>query len=216
MTEKNTIRIIPPAFHEKLSGHTFTDIRNELRTENAAFSSAECTADLEDHSFFSCTFDNVTWAAEQRGLLFTDVTFTHCDFSNTSLKECVFRRCSFRSCRLTGCDLSSSTFENVTITDSVLDYANYSGSKMKRFLIRDCRADSSSFVLCSFHHVYFRDVSLVNAEFLDTSLKDVDLSTCDIAGFSVNVENLKGVYLNEEQAAACARLIGIRIVHPSE
>ena len=216
MKERKDERITPPIFRDPLQERTMADIMDEMRSENASFLHETVDRDLDEHSFFSCQFEDVSWAEEQRGLLFTDVTFNHCDFSNTSMKECVFRRCSFRSCRMTGCDFSSSLFESVSIRDCIAEYANFSGSKMKRFLMQDCRADHSAFTLCSFRYTCFRNTSLRESEFLETSLKDVDLSTCSIASFSVNVENLRGVRMNEEQAAACARLIGIEIVHPSD
>lgn len=208
--KKETV-IASPVFRSPLEQGSLKEIEEEERIEDRCFTGEEIAADISDESFFSCTFDNVIFTADQRGLLFTDVKFHHCDFSNIRLSETVMHRCVFDSCRFTGCDLSTSVFEDVICKDSILSYANFSGSKMNRFAIRDCQADHSAFSNCRFAHIFFQNTRFTEAEFLNTPLKDVDFSTCDIAGFSVNINQLRGAVMNEEQAAACAAMLGIRI-----
>lgn len=53
------------------------------------------------------------------------------------------------------------------------------------------------------------------AELLGTKLGGLDFSTSKIDGFMIQAENLRGVTMNEEQALACTKLLGITIKNPS-
>ena len=66
-----------------------------------------------------------------------------------------------------------------------------------------------SLSMCTMDNVLFEHTDFSECEFAHTKLKDIDLSSCELDGFAVTPEDLKGVIVNEEQAVACAKLLGI-------
>ena len=59
--------------------------------------------------------------------------------------------------------------------------------------------------------VTFTDSNLFGSEFVQTKLKDIDLSTCNIEDIRVDINNLKGCSVNLEQALELSLLMGIKI-----
>ena len=69
----------------------------------------------------------------------------------------------------------------------------------------------SRFVLSKFNNFLFDDDNLVEAEFNNTSLNKIDLSTCIITGLDVDVYHIRGVIINDMQAADLIGIYGITI-----
>lgn len=179
------------------------------RTDAGTFAHTAFVLEHEGHAFYQCVFDHVTITPSMRSAMVVDCTFMHCDFSNASFQETVLRRCRLSNCRLTGTDFSSSIFQDVLFADCHLGYGNFSGSKLKWVRFSACMMKDSAFSLGSQNHLYFTRCDLSGAEFLRMPLKDIDFTDDTIDGFSVNTECLRGAIMSQEQAAACARLLGI-------
>ena len=52
---------------------------------------------------------------------------------------------------------------------------------------------------------------MINLEIINTNLAKIDLSTCNINNMKVDLENLKGCILNQNQAIAVVNLLDIII-----
>ena len=59
--------------------------------------------------------------------------------------------------------------------------------------------------------VIFNDSNLSSSEFIQSKLKDIDLSSCNIEDIKVDINNLKGCSVNLEQALELSLLMGINI-----
>jgi uncharacterized protein YjbI with pentapeptide repeats len=88
-------------------------------------------------------------------------------------------------------------------------YANFSCSKFKICRFHEVRCTEGSFLSCTFDNTQIEQCGFASAEFNDTKLNGLDFSDSDISGITVGISDLKGVTLNEEQALACAKLLGI-------
>lgn len=66
--------------------------------------------------------------------------------------------------------------------------------------------------MTSFNHVEVSRCDFSGCEFAHTPLKDIDFSTSEIDGFAVTSEDLKGAIVNSEQAIACAKILGLKVL----
>ena len=48
-------------------------------------------------------------------------------------------------------------------------------------------------------------------ELVKTKLKDIDFSTCEFNGVTVDIPDLKGIIVNEFQALELSKLMGLKI-----
>lgn len=203
--KKISVPVMPYELKEESFGTEFTD-------GNAAalfFADETGERELSGFRFDECRFRNITFHPEMDRCLFADCIFERCDFSNCSFNETVFRRCQFKSCRMTGTDFSWSRFNDVSMTGCESSYANYSRAKFKVCALEECRFTEASFNSCTFEDLRISRCGFVSAEMMETKLKGLDLSDSDISGIMTGLNELKGVTLNEQQALACAKMIGI-------
>lgn len=187
------------------------DTISDLRTDGISFRDEECTQVFSDHSFFECTFVNVSFPESMRSCQFVDCIFDHCDFSNRDFRETVFRRVQIRSCRMTGTDLSDSRLQDTEMKGVQARYGSFGGSRWKRCRLEECSFVQGSLSYCEFEKTEISRCDFSEAELLGTKLAGLDFSDSRIDGFMIQAENLKGVIMNEEQALACTKLLGIRI-----
>ncbi len=180
----------------------------ENRSDNRLFVE-DVSVDLSYHEFHECRFEKLTFSTDGEGCLFADVIFDHCDLSNINFHEVVCRRVEFHNCRLTGIDFTRSTLEDVLFENCECSYANFSNSKCKRCSLQGTRFLEAGFSMCSFMHMEIDDCDFMGAELVDTSLRGMDFSNSRIDNILVSAEGLKGVIVNEVQAVACAKLLGI-------
>lgn len=200
-----------PNFYEELVESSLYNLSSDYRQNNFLFKNEECDLVLDYKEFYECKFEKVTFLNHIRRAMFTDVIFENCDFSNIDMHECVFRRVIFNKCRLTGIDLTQGTFESVLIQNSLGQYANFSSSKIKESSFVENIFRDSAFTMCKFSHVEIEQCDFNKAEFNDTKLAGLDFSTSDISNVMFDVNRLQGITLNEEQALACAKLLGINV-----
>ena len=66
--------------------------------------------------------------------------------------------------------------------------------------------------MSTFNHVEISHCDFSGCEFAHTPLKDIDFSTSEIDGFAVTPEDLKGAIVNSEQAIACAKILGLKVL----
>ena len=197
-----------PSFSLAFENGNMTEERGENRSDNLLFTE-EIDGEVSYHEFHECRFDKLTFSAKGEGCLFADVIFDHCDLSNINFHEVVSRRVEFHNCRLTGIDFTRSTLEDVLFENCECSYANFSSATFKRCSLENTRFLEAGFSMCSFMHMEIDDCDFMGAELLDASLRGMDFSSSRIDNILVNAEGLKGVIVNEEQAVACAKLLGI-------
>lgn len=197
-----------PSFSLDFEKGNIQEVKGENRTDNLLFTD-DIDGNLSFHEFHECKFDKLTFSAKGEGCLFADVIFNHCDLSNISFLEAVCRRVEFHNCRLTGIDFIRGTLEDVLFENCECSYANFSSARFKRCSFQNTRFLEAAFSMCSFMHMEIAYCDFMGSELLDASLKGMDFSNSRIDNILVNAEGLKGVFVNEEQAVACAKLLGI-------
>ena len=84
-------------------------------------------------------------------------------------------------------------------------------SSIENIMFQNTGLQNSYFQENKFKNVCFDNVNLVYTRFLKTSLKDIDLSSCQIEGISISVEDIKGAIINHLQAIDLLYLIGVKV-----
>ncbi len=202
-------QIRKPVIKVELETGNVSDLVQDRYFYGMEFAKQIVETEIFDTTFEECVFANCTFQDEIRSCMFNDVRFDHCDFSNLVMEENVFRRCVFEGCRLTGVNLSESRFQDVSICDSQAMYANFNGTHMKQVSLKNLMAAGASFSFIHAANLEISECDFSQCEFMETSLADWDFSSSRMDGVAVRVEDLKGVIVNEEQAIACAKLLGI-------
>ena len=59
----------------------------------------------------------------------------------------------------------------------------------------------------------FEKANLEQTQFFKTSLKEVDLSTCQIEGIAILPEDIKGAIVDQLQAMDLMYLLGVKVKH---
>ncbi len=180
---------------------------------------------IEDALFEDCSESN------RKGRF---ISFDQVILQRTLLRETTFQSLSMRDSKLLGCDLSnakweSSFWERVSMEDSRLTGLDLTSSCLKHTLIKDCKADFSSFrfskctsvhfINCGLQEADFQGADLRNcvfrgcdlslAEFSHTKLSGADFRDSKIDGIKISPENLRGVTVDVVQASYLAGLMGL-------
>lgn len=200
-------------------------VPNDMETKS--FSSA-----LDDHYISNCKivqetidieleeglrvdkmiFENVNFleAAWPRSE-FVDVLFINCDLSNADFSRSVFHRTEFRNSKLVGTNFAEAGIRHTLFQDCVLNYATFGFS-----LCNTARFESSSLRYTDFYeaelkHTEFEKCEMNDINFVEASLKGVDLSSNSFENIQVTIEKLAGCEVSPEQAMAFARQMGLVI-----
>lgn len=206
-------RTVRPRLPEIRELQEFRDLRGILRegsAEGVRFTEA-LPEDLRNLLFTECELDHAFFSGNGRGCRFTDVIFRGCDFSNAVLDETSFCRCLFEQCRMLGTSLIRASFRDVTVRDSVFDYANFSGSQWNTVQLADCRFQEAALAMCTLKQTGFHRCDLSRAELNDTKLAGLDFSDCEIGGIMVKPQDLTGLAVNRDQAVVFAALLGLNV-----
>ena len=164
-----------------------------------------------------------------RGVVFESCTFEDCDFSGCDMRKAVFRKCllagcdfsggywngcALDSCNASGCDMGDSRIVDTKIRGSQFQYAVCWRTRWE-----DCRISDTGFTEACLNEMVlkrteFYNVDMTKAELMGTMLKGIDLSGCTIDGIIISdsKKELAGAQVNVGQAAALARLLGVKVV----
>ena len=146
------------------------------------------------------TFKNIKHSGkETTNNEFEHCSFLNCDFSNgafTSGKfiDCVFTGCNLSMVKLTSCQLNNVIFKdckllgvnffecndflfNVKFDGSVLDYCSFVRKKIPKTIFLNTSMKSVDFTECDLTKSTFDNADLMNAVFYKSILKEVDFVT---------------------------------------
>lgn len=189
------------AYEEPVYGHAFTG-------------GSAAGQQLEKTEYKACTFTNCRFTgASLAGAWFQNTVFENCDLSGAKLLEATLQKVRLRGCKLSGVNLAAAALSDVTLENCIAEGAVFSEAMLKNVLFCGDNLRSAAFWDVKRRSVFrFQNCSLVQAEFLHTSLNGQDLTTCDIegAGFSGEGE-LRGAKVTAVQACELARLLGVII-----
>lgn len=142
---------------------------------------------------------------------FIDCQFNHCIFTNNRFEESTFMRCVWKGSKLDGTHFINSHLEHILINSSTGRYLDIADSVMKIIEINHTNLNESSWFQNKIDQLIFDDVSLIKADVYETSLKDVDLSSTKIETLRIDLKDIKGAIISNEQAPLLCNLIGVQI-----
>ena len=172
--------------------------------------------DLEFFEFHDVTLEQCTL----RGLRankasFYDSTLHGCDLSGAQLEEAYFARTRLASCKLEGTQLTKSFWRSSRLLACMCRYANFGEATLERTSLVDC--DLREAFLSEMRlkgRTLLEGCNLTRADLFRTSLKGMDLSTCNITGIAVSDTHaeLRGMRIAPEQAVDLVGMLGVTIV----
>lgn len=143
---------------------------------------------------------------------YLDTIFENCDFSTCEFEGVSFIRCQFKNCKFAGTNFYKCSLKNVEIQDSLFRLANFSNGKIEKISCVDTSFEEARFFEMILRDVEFTNLNFTKTEILETSLKDIDLSKSVIEGIVIDLQSLKGVVVNSNQAVQLCGLLDINIV----
>ena len=104
------------------------------------------------------------------------------------------------------CSIKDATFQNV-----MGGYATFSFSKIKNVNFIESNLKEAVFQEVKLDKVVFEECDLTNGYFNKTFLGKQDLTSCDIEGIDVEIENIYGTTVTAMQGLDLTRLMGLII-----
>ncbi|WP_162160625.1 pentapeptide repeat-containing protein [Paenibacillus gorillae] len=155
-------------------------------------------------------FTNVTMrGARMRKSEFTDVIFERCDLSNADFQDAIFHRVVFKDCKLIGMDLSSGMLRNASFIDCHAEYAVFRMINAKRVRLHGGTFAYGDFFNSNLTEFYLEETRLDQAQFSQTKLSGIDLSSCEFDSLGATLPELRGCIISPLQAAAFAGQLGM-------
>lgn len=141
-----------------------------------------------------------------------DCSFTHCDFSNFHFEKAILYRNTFSACKLLGAYFIQTTFKDTVFKDCLMTYINFSDSRLTHVTFETDKLNAASFQNVQMKDVKFGRSMIEGTDFSETSLKNIDLSGCEFSLIRVDVNRVKGLKINQFQAASLISSFGIEVV----
>ncbi|MBD2869358.1 pentapeptide repeat-containing protein [Paenibacillus arenilitoris] len=215
----NKVKIEPPKIPESLTEATVSDnewadgqeISDVIFQESGVHNQSAYKLYLDRAVFRNVAFRGTSLRKAE----LTDVRFENCDLSNIDLTELVLHRAVFQNCKLLGMDLTGSTLRNVRFTQCSADYAVLRFANAKAVVFDNCslaKADMSNMTLSQF---FLKQSNIDGAQFSQTKLAGIDLSSCEFNGIGATLEDLRRSIISPGQASVFAANFGL-IVKPGE
>ncbi|GGG61895.1 pentapeptide repeat-containing protein [Paenibacillus radicis (ex Gao et al. 2016)] len=155
-------------------------------------------------------FTNVTMrGARMRKSEFTDVIFERCDLSNADFQDAIFHRVVFKDCKLIGMDVSSGMLRNASFIDCNAEYAVFRMINAKRINLQGGTFAYGDFFNSNLTEFYLTETKLDQAQFSQTKLAGIDLSSCEFDNLGATLPELRGCIISPLQAAAFAGQLGM-------
>lgn len=140
-----------------------------------------------------------------------DVRFTACNLANAAWPELGCYRAEFIGCRMTGFSTLDSEFTDTLFRDCKLDLAQFYNTKMRGARFEDCPLTGGDFRMTDLTGAAFVRCDLSDTDFTGATLAGVDLRSCKIDGMRVGPQELRGATVDEAQALALIRSMGITV-----
>lgn len=161
-------------------------------------------------TFIDCQFEQTDFRSGE----WLDCTIKGSQFLNANFTESVMYRCQFSGCQLMGADFTRSVWQQVTVTDCQASYLILAESKLKGVSFNETQLTESSFQAVKLLRpgLTVAGGELTGADFTGTPLKLVDLSKSRFDSLLFTPSLLRGLKLNQWQAAIIAASLGIDVV----
>lgn len=189
----------------------YKEIKNNYKLENIYIENETITLDT-NVVIKSCKFNGVVF--DKTDIKFgnlEDVEFINSDLSNLNFMDTTFFRVKFENCKLFGTNFIDSDFDNVIIKDSMCNLINIAGLKMQNSKLTNSNFKESRIMSCTLKNNIIENIDLSKSDIIDTSLKDIDLSSSNISNIKIDLKSVRGVVINFEQSMDLIGLLGVKI-----
>ncbi|GAA3406065.1 pentapeptide repeat-containing protein [Paenibacillus hodogayensis] len=208
-------KIDPPKMPDRLENRN-DDVRSlRAKDDFSQGSVSDIVLDsqhAEKVSFEKFVFRHTTFTeCSLTGLELTDVVFEKCDFSNVSLTDSFLHRTEFIQCKLIGTDFTRSRFQSVRFMACIGDYASFRFTHFKRAALENSSLIGADWSHSTLQKMFFTACHIDQAVFTGTKLEGIDLSDCRFDGLNVEIEDLNGCMISEQQASSFIGLLGLII-----
>jgi uncharacterized protein YjbI with pentapeptide repeats len=138
-----------------------------------------------------------------------DIRFTGSSLANAVWPKASCVRAEFIGCRMTGFSTEESLFTDTLFRDCKVDLAQFYQVKMPGVRFEDCPLTGTDFRKSDLTGAVFLRCDLSNADFTGATLSGADLRGCQIDGMRAGPDELRGAILDQVQALALVRAMGI-------
>jgi uncharacterized protein YjbI with pentapeptide repeats len=146
--------------------------------------------------------DAITWM---------DVVCERCDLSLAEWPGAKLARVELRDCRATGLRLVDAEIEDARFVGCQLDYAVFSGARLRRVAFEKCRFVDADFGGADLMGTIFDDCELASVELGGAKLGGVDVRTSRVRDVRVTTRDVRGLVVTRDQAATLAKLFGLDV-----
>jgi uncharacterized protein YjbI with pentapeptide repeats len=173
--------------------------------------------DLADHTISRLHFEEVIFtqlSATGSRLPFLrveDVRFAGGNLANAEWQNASCARAEFVGCRMTGLITLEALFHDTIFKDCKIDLAQFYQAKMRGVRFEGCPLTGADFRQADLTGVVFSHCDLTNVDFTGATLVGADLRGCQIDGVRAGPPELHGTTIDEAQALALVRAMGITI-----
>lgn len=166
---------------------------SRLHFETVLFAQAIATATRFDH------------------LRVEDARFAGCNLANAAWPKASCVRTEFIGCRMTGFSTQEALFNDIIFRDCKVDLAQFYQTKLRGVRFEECPLTGTDFRASDLTGVVFVHCDLSNTDFTGATLSGADLRGCQIDGMRAGPNELRGAIIDEVQALALVRAMGIVI-----
>ncbi|MEG1471625.1 MAG: pentapeptide repeat-containing protein [Clostridia bacterium] len=162
--------------------------------------------------FSGCVFEHCIFEPQSvKRISFVDCVFQKCELSNAKFDNATFQRTYFDNCRMTGVEFTRGTMMNVAFVECMLDYLSVAETKLDRVSFSDCRMRQSLWSSVKLQKATFQNADLIQTQWMRTSLAGLDMTSCEIEGWTIDLFDLRGLTVTAVQAVQLSGLLGIVI-----
>jgi uncharacterized protein YjbI with pentapeptide repeats len=140
-----------------------------------------------------------------------DVRFAGCNLANAVWPNLSGVRTEFIGCRMTGFATLEATLLDTLFRECKVDLAQFYKGKMRGVRFEDCALTGADFRAADVSEAVFVRCDLSQTDFTGARLVGADLRGCQIDGMRAGSNELRGAIVDEVQALALVRAMGITI-----
>lgn len=140
-----------------------------------------------------------------------DVRFAGCNLANAAWPNLSCVRIEFTGCRMTGFSTLEAVLIDAVFKECKVDLAQFYKGKMRGVRFEDCALTGADFRMADLTEAAFIRCDLSQTDFTGAKLTGADLRGCQIEGMRAGANELHGATIDEVQALALVRAMGITI-----
>jgi len=141
-----------------------------------------------------------------------DVRLSASNLANATWPGVACARVEFTSCLMTGFTTMNARFIDTIFRDCKMDLAQFYQANLQGVRFETCPLTCADFRESDLTGAVFAHCDLTSADFRGATLRGADISGCTIEGMRAGPTELHGATVDEAQALALIRAMGITIV----